>query len=116
MNSFDTTGGDHGYGLFAGPANNWEGAVGTPGGPVFLSGPEILFDTTNHIVLTYDGHLLRLFVNGTQTAAIAGNYQPSAQAACLSEWAGLSCRNRAAPGSARFNASPCTLARSRPTK
>ena len=79
MNSFDTTGGDHGYALFTGPANNWEGAVGTPGGPVFLSGPEILFDTTNHIVLTYDGHLLRLFVNGTQTAAIAGNYQPSAQ-------------------------------------
>jgi Concanavalin A-like lectin/glucanases superfamily len=79
MASSDTTGGLRGYALLASPINVWEGAVGTGSGITFTTGPDVTFGTTNHLVLTYDGALLRLFVDGTQTTAVATDYQPSTQ-------------------------------------
>jgi hypothetical protein len=72
MVSFDAAGG---YALFASPANTWQGLVGG----TFARGPEVVFDATSHLVLTYDGSLLRLFVNGSQATADPANYQPSTQ-------------------------------------
>jgi Concanavalin A-like lectin/glucanases superfamily len=77
--SSDTVGGLRGYALLVSPLNIWEGAVGTGSGITFTTGPDVMFGTTNHLVLTYDGALLRLFVNGTQTTAVATDYQPSTQ-------------------------------------
>jgi hypothetical protein len=79
MTSSETAGGLRGYALLASPLNIWEGAVGTDPGITFASGSEVIFGTTNHLVLTYDGALLRLFVNGTQSTAVATDYQPSTQ-------------------------------------
>jgi Concanavalin A-like lectin/glucanases superfamily len=77
--SSDTVGALRGYALLVSPLNIWEGAVGTGSGITFTTGPDVMFGTTNHLVLTYDGALLRLFVNGTQKTAIATDYQPSMQ-------------------------------------
>lgn len=79
MTAFDTVGGLHGYVLLASQTNTWQGAVGTGSGLVFASGPDVQFDTPTHIVLTYDGSQLRLYVNGSQASAVAADYQPSTQ-------------------------------------
>jgi Concanavalin A-like lectin/glucanases superfamily len=80
MASLDTAGGvNKGYVLSASPDNIWQGSVLTGGGQTVASGPEVIFDATSHLVLTYDGALLRLFVNGTQSIAIATDYQASTQ-------------------------------------
>jgi hypothetical protein len=79
MASVDVAGGFHGYALLSSAANVWQGIVFTGGGLTFATGPEVILDATSHLVLTYDGDLLRLFVNGTQSTAVAADYQPSTQ-------------------------------------
>jgi hypothetical protein len=79
MTSFDAAGGFHGYVLLANPDNIWQGVVGTGAGLTLTSGPEVIFDATSHLVLTYDGGVLRLFVNGSQTTSAVTDYQPSTQ-------------------------------------
>jgi hypothetical protein len=87
--SLDTAGGGvRGYALLARPILPppsgeppkyiWEGRVGTGVDVTIAGGPEILFDTTNHLVLTYDGNVARLFVNGVHTTSTATiDYQPN---------------------------------------
>jgi Concanavalin A-like lectin/glucanases superfamily len=80
MASIDAAGGvNKGYALLSSAANIWQGIVLTGGGATFTNGPEVILDATSHLVLTYDGNLLRLFVNGSQSTAVATDYQPSTQ-------------------------------------
>jgi hypothetical protein len=86
MTSFDTVGGLRGYALWASPLNIWEGAVGTGSGITFMSGSEVIFDATSHLVLTYEVDpmdpmvfRLRLFVDGEQRTTVQTDYQPSTQ-------------------------------------
>jgi hypothetical protein len=84
VTSFDVTGGTKGFGLFANEDNIWKAYVGTDAGVTIVNGPEVILDTTNHIVLTYDGADLRLYLNGTE-ATIEQNivYQPSTESKLL---------------------------------
>jgi hypothetical protein len=80
MASLDTAGGVlKGYAFLSSAANIWQGIVFTGGGGTVATGPEVILDATSHLVLTYDGALLRLFVDGTQTTAVASDYQASTQ-------------------------------------
>ena len=80
MASVDAAGGVvKGYALLSSEANIWQAIVFTGGGATFATGPEVILDATSHLVLTYDGSLLRLFVNGTQSTAVATDYQPSTE-------------------------------------
>jgi Concanavalin A-like lectin/glucanases superfamily len=79
MTAGDTVAGIKGYALYASPDNFWQGIVGTGGDTTNTNGPDVIFDATNHVVLTYDGSILRLFVNGTQNTAITTDYQASTQ-------------------------------------
>jgi hypothetical protein len=79
MASIDQDGGLGGFALLASRDNKWQAFVGNGPGPTFADGPDILFDTTNHLVLTYDGNFLRLFVDGQQTTAVPTDYLPSTQ-------------------------------------
>ena len=80
MASIDVAGGVvKGYALLSSAANIWQGIVLTGGGITFATGPEVILDATSHLVLTYDCSLLRLFVNGTQSTAVATDYQPSTE-------------------------------------
>jgi hypothetical protein len=77
--SLDTAGGTRGYALLALPVNIWQGAVGTGSGITFTNGPRVIFGKTSHLVLTYDGASLTLFVNGEESTAVATDYQASTQ-------------------------------------
>jgi hypothetical protein len=79
MISFDTAAGPKGFALLASSINTWQGLVGTGTVVNAALGPDILFDTTNHILLTYDGTDLRLFVNGSQSTTVQTVYQPSTE-------------------------------------
>jgi len=77
--SIDAAGGiGKGYMLLASPPNIWRGFVFTGGGvQAIANGPEVIFDTTSHLVLTYDGSTLRLFVNGAHSTSTVTDYQAS---------------------------------------
>ena len=82
MVSFDITAGNHGYGLLATRTNTWQGQVGTGSGITTTTtdpanDPPIMLGMTSHVVLTYDGSLLTLFVNGSQAAQVTTDYQPA---------------------------------------
>jgi hypothetical protein len=78
--AFDQVGGSKGFALFASSNNQWQAFVGNGPGGTIANGPDVLFfDTTNYLVVTYDGSLLRLFVNGSQTTSVTTDYQPSTQ-------------------------------------
>jgi hypothetical protein len=79
MTALDQIGGLRGFWLFVNPDNIWEAFVGNGPGPTIVTGPEALLDTTNHVVLTYDGNFIRLFVNGTQVQTVASDYVPTDQ-------------------------------------
>ena len=79
MTALDQIGGLRGFWLFVNTDNIWEAFVGNGPGPTIVTGPQALLDTTSHIVLTYDGNLVRLFLNGTQVTAVASDYVPSDQ-------------------------------------
>ena len=75
MVSFEAAGVEKGYALFASANNIWQGQVGTGASPTIVSGPEVIFDATSHLVLTYDGSFARLFVNGSHTTTQPADYQ-----------------------------------------
>jgi hypothetical protein len=82
MASIDAAGGiNKGYALLASAANTWQGLVLTGGTVVaFADGPEVILDATSHLVLTYDGSFLRLFVNGNHSTSTATtDYQASTE-------------------------------------
>ena len=79
MTALDQVTGLRGFWLYAGGDNIWKALIGTGPGPTFVNGPDVLLDTTNHIVLTYDGTFVELFVNGTQSTSVASDYVPSDQ-------------------------------------
>jgi hypothetical protein len=82
--SFDVTGGTKGFELFAGEDNLWKAHVGTGAGITTANGPDVVFDKTNHIVVTYDGSDLRLFLDGSpSTTEPAAGYQPSTESRLL---------------------------------
>ena len=59
MTALDQVTGLRGFWLYAGGDNIWKALIGTGPGPTFVNGPDVLLDTTNHIVLTYDGTFVR---------------------------------------------------------
>jgi hypothetical protein len=80
MASIEAAGGiNKGYALLASAANMWQGVVLTGGGVAFANGPEVILDKTSHLVLTYDGSSLRLFVNGTHSTSTVTDYQASTE-------------------------------------
>jgi Concanavalin A-like lectin/glucanases superfamily len=68
-----------GYALFVSAVNNWQGLVGSGSGFTIADGPDVIFNATSHLVLTYDGSALRIFINGTQATTVRTTYQPSTQ-------------------------------------
>jgi hypothetical protein len=72
-------GGGHGYWLFASKDNMWEVFLGNGPGPTIVTGTPVQLNTTSHVVLTYDGSLLRLFIDGSQVAATPTDYVPTDQ-------------------------------------
>jgi hypothetical protein len=81
--SLDVTGGTKGFALFADEDNNWKAQVGTGAGITTANGPEVVLDTVNHLVLTYDGADLRLFLNGSESTIEPAAYQPSTESRLL---------------------------------
>ena len=81
--SFDATGGTKGFVLYAGEDNIWKAFVGTGAGITTANGPDVIFDTTNHIVLTCDDADLRLYLNGAQSTGEKAAYQPSTESRLL---------------------------------
>jgi Concanavalin A-like lectin/glucanases superfamily len=79
MTALDQIGGLRGYWLFASKDNMWEVFLGNGPGPTIVTGPAVQLDTTTHVVLSYDGNLLRLFIDGSQVAAMATDYVPTDQ-------------------------------------
>ena len=79
MTALDQVGGLRGFWLLVSGNNTWQALIGNGPGPTFVNGPDVLLDTTNHIVLTYDGALVKLFVNGDQHASVVSDYVPSDQ-------------------------------------
>jgi Concanavalin A-like lectin/glucanases superfamily len=79
--SFESAGGFKGFGLLASRANVWQALVGAGPTLTVADGPEVGFDRTSHLVLTYDGtdSTLRFFVNGEQSRAVVTDYVPSTQ-------------------------------------
>jgi hypothetical protein len=84
MVSFDAADGViKGFGLVAGDDNIWKAFVGAGAGITTANGPDVVFDTTNHLVLTYDGSELRFFLNGAQSTTVVSDYQPSTESRLL---------------------------------
>jgi hypothetical protein len=81
--SFDTTGGNKGFALFAGEDNIWKALLGKGADATIANGPSVDFDTTNHLVLTYNGSELGLFLNGAPSTAVVSDYQPSTESRLL---------------------------------
>jgi Prolipoprotein diacylglyceryl transferase/Concanavalin A-like lectin/glucanases superfamily len=81
--SFDATGGTKGFSLFVGDDNIWKALVGTGADIITVSGPAVVFDTTNHLVLTYDGSMLTLFHNGAESTAAVTGYEHSTESRLL---------------------------------
>jgi concanavalin A-like lectin/glucanase superfamily protein len=79
MSTFGTTGGGQGFALLATPDNHWAALVGNGAGLTQATGAAVVFETTNHLVATYDGSNLILFVNGEQSSpTTAADYHPVA--------------------------------------
>jgi hypothetical protein len=83
MTSLESVGGFKGYGLFTTSDNHWAALVGNGGvggtGLTQAIGGAILFETTNHLVASYDGSDLKLYVNGEQNSPTTpADYHPAA--------------------------------------
>jgi len=81
--SLDVTGGTKGFALFAGEDNIWKALVGTGAGTTTANGPEVILDTTVHIVLTYDSIDLKLYLNGSESTTEPTGYQFSTESRLL---------------------------------
>ena len=82
MTTFDSTGGFKGFTLLTTPDNHWAALVGngaTGGaGLTQVTGAALVFETTSHLVATYDGSDLKLYVNGEQSApTMTADYHPA---------------------------------------
>ena len=79
MTTFDSAGGLKGFVLLATPDNHWAAMVGNGVTITQAIGNAILFgDTTNHLVATYDGSNLKLYVDGEQSAPTTpADYHPA---------------------------------------
>jgi hypothetical protein len=81
MTTFDSTGGFKGFALLTTPDNHWvaligNGAVGGAG-LTQATGAAVVFETTNHLVATYDGTNLILYLNGEQSSPTTpADYHP----------------------------------------
>ena len=81
MTTFESAGGFKGFALLTTPDNNWAVIVGngaTGGaGLTQATGAAVMFETTNHLVATYDGSNLVLYVNGGQSSPTTpADYHP----------------------------------------
>lgn len=79
MTALDQIGGLRGYWLFANKDNMWEVFLGNGPGPTIATGTPVQLDATTHVVLTYDGNMLQLFIDGSQVVTMASDYVPSDQ-------------------------------------
>ena len=68
MTTFESTGGFKGFALLTTPDNHWAALVGNGAGLTQATGAEVVFETTNHLVATYDGTNLVLYLNGEQSS------------------------------------------------
>jgi hypothetical protein len=82
MSTFGTTGGGQGFALLATPDNHWAALVGNGAGLTQATGAALVFETTNHLVATYDGTNLMLYLNGEQSSpTTAADYHPATASA-----------------------------------
>jgi hypothetical protein len=78
MTTFDTAGGFKGFTLLTTPDNHWAALVGNGAGLTQATGAALVFETTSHLVATYDGSNLVLYVNGEQSSpTIPADYHPA---------------------------------------
>jgi hypothetical protein len=78
MTTFESAGGFKGFTLLTTPDNNWAVIVGNGTGLTQATGAELVFETTNHLVATYDGSNLILYVNGEQSSPTTpADYHPA---------------------------------------
>jgi Concanavalin A-like lectin/glucanases superfamily len=77
MTTFDSAGGLTGFTLFATPDNHWAVAVGNGTDLTQTIGAAVGFETTSHLVATYDGSDLILYLNGEQSSETTpADYHP----------------------------------------
>jgi hypothetical protein len=74
MTTFDSAGG---FILLTTPNNRWAVLVKSGAALTQATGAEVVFETTNHLVATYDGSNLILYLNGLQSSETTpADYQP----------------------------------------
>jgi hypothetical protein len=84
MVSYDAADGvTKGFGLAVGDDNIWKAQVGAGAGLTVANGPSVVFDTTNHLVLTYNGSELRFFLNGAESTSVVTDYEHSTESKLL---------------------------------
>ncbi len=73
-----------GYAIVVDEAGNWEAQIGAVGVPAFViaTGTTANLNQRNHVVLTFDGTTILLFVDGQQAVskALGGTFAPNTQA------------------------------------
>jgi hypothetical protein len=80
MTTFDSAGGLKGFVLLATPDNHWAAIVGNGVTITQATGAAVVFETTNHLVATYDGSSeeLKLYLNGEQSSpTTSADYHPA---------------------------------------
>jgi hypothetical protein len=88
VHAYTSDSGMKGFWLFATPDNRWAAAVGNgaigDAGKIQATGAPLVLGTTNHLVATYDGNDLRLYVNGGQSSPTTpADYHPITTAESL---------------------------------
>jgi hypothetical protein len=85
MTTFESAGGFKGFALLTTPDNHWAVLVGNGAGLTQATRAAVMFETTNHLVATYDGTNLILYLNGEpssdpsdpNTTATPADYHPA---------------------------------------